>query len=151
MAFEWVVVNGSCAACEAMVGLWDEEPQRPHDYCDCDVFEDIFDEEDGLSPGTCWGDVDIDDPGTYVDGVVTMFVDVHYICGDGSEVDDSFTIEQSLDEWLDAWIDNPDGAEWEEWHEEAQERIHAMCEGELEDECTTFEVPSPFDIPSPPD
>jgi hypothetical protein len=142
MAFEWITLNGSCDACLALEGYHDEAPQRPHDYCDCEIFDDIFEENEGLPPGTCWGEVD-EGGDLYVDGVVMIAVDVFKVCADGDEVHGSFEMEQTFDEWYDAWIEDPNGEEWQEWHDEVWDRIDGMCAHELEYECTTFVDPTP--------
>lgn len=138
MAFEWITLNGSCAACLALAGYHDEEPARPHESCDCDIFED----DPGFPPGTCWGIVEIDSD-LYVDGSIMIEVDVFKICADGDEVSTSFFTEQTFDEWYDAWFEDLGGDEWWEWHNEVDARIQATCAGELEDRCTTFVDPTP--------
>jgi hypothetical protein len=74
---------------------------------------------------------------------VTITVNVFKVCADGEEVDDFFEIEQTFDEWYDAWIENSDGEEWQEWHQEMWDEIDGMCEHELEYQCTTFVDPTP--------
>ena len=138
MGFEWITLNGSCAACLALEGYHDEEPERPHPNCDCDIFE--VDEND---PGACWAIINDDDSGLYVDGVVTFEVDVYKVCADGNEVHDFFLMEASFDEWYEAFIEEDNGKEWDEWHDELHDRMLAMCEQELEYECTTFSDPTP--------
>lgn len=35
--YEYSVGGGGCSRCEAMVGIYEYQPTRPHDYCDCIV------------------------------------------------------------------------------------------------------------------
>jgi len=41
----------------------------------------------------------------YVNGIVTIEVQVFKICADSDEVSDSFDMEQIFDEWYAAWIE----------------------------------------------
>lgn len=138
MGFEWITLNGSCAMCLALEGYHDEEPERPHPNCDCDIFE----EDTGYPPGTCWGEIEYDSE-LYVGGVVTIQIDVYKTCADGDEVHDYFVMEQTFDEWYQAFFEEENGEEWHEWNDELTERIHAMCDQELEYQCTTFVDPTP--------
>jgi hypothetical protein len=138
MAFEWTTLNGSCAVCLALEGYYDEEPKRPHDYCDCE----IVDEHETPTHSDCWATID-EDSDLYVDGIVTITVNVFKVCADGDQVQGYYDTEQTFDEWYAAWIENSGGEEWEEWHQEVWNAIDAMCEQELEDECTTFVDPTP--------
>jgi hypothetical protein len=138
MGFEWILLNGSCALCTALAGYHEEEPARPHETCDCDIFES----DPGFPPGTCWGVVEIGSD-IYVDGVVTIEVDVFKICANGTEVSTSFFIDQTFDEWYAAWFENENGPEWTAWHAEVDARIEGACAHDLEYECTTFVDPTP--------
>jgi hypothetical protein len=144
MSFQWIAVSQSCEICLALEAYHEEEPQRPHPNCDCEIFEEIFEEKQGFRPGSCWGEVSpYDGWDTYVDGVVVKFVKVIKICADGDQVEGTIEIEQTLDDWMAAWIDDPNGEAWHEYHEEMWAGIDDMCEHELEDECTTFVDPTP--------
>lgn len=138
MGFEWIVLNGSCAACLALAGYHDEEPARPHVKCDCDIFED----DPGYPPGTCWAIAELGSD-LWIDGMMVIEIDVYKICPNGDEISTSFHMDQLFDEWYEAFIENPGGEEWADWHDELYARIDATCAGELEDRCTTFVDPTP--------
>lgn len=140
MGFQWITISRSCAVCLALEGYHDEEPERPHPKCDCDIFE----EDEGIPPGTCWGEIAFGSDLYYIDGVVSIEVDVFKICANGMEVHDSFDMEKSFDDWYRAFIEEEEnGEKWNEWHDELYARIQAMCEQDLEYECTTFVDPTP--------
>lgn len=137
MGFEWITLNKSCAVCLALEGYHDEEPARPHPMCDCDIFE----EDDGLPPGTCWGEITLG-ADLYVNGVMTIPVRVYKICPNGDQVSDYFVMESSFEDWYEAFIED-DYEAWSDWHDDMHAQIHAMCERELEYRCTTFVDPTP--------
>lgn len=136
MAFEWVTLDG-CAVCMALEGYYEEEPERPHPNCDCEIFEDTSEYE----PGECWGNIDseeweVDTEPYYY----RITIRVTLICPDGDEVHDYFDLEQTVDEFMEAF-EEPDG--WIAINDEMHDRIDGMCAHELSWECSTFEIPRP--------
>lgn len=136
MGFQWMTLDG-CAVCLALEGLHDEEPDRPHPNCDCEIFEDTS----AFEPGECWGNVDGEVWDTDIEPFMFyLTIRVTLICPDGDTAEDSFDMEETLDEYLDRFED-PGG--WEAFNDEMHDQIDAMCAGVLADECSTFVDPTP--------
>ena len=136
MGFQWLTLNG-CAVCMALEGMHDEEPDRPHPNCDCEIFESSEDYE----PGECWGNVDSEEWETDMEPFTwRLTIKVTLVCPDGDIADDYFDMEETLDEFVDRFED-PDG--WAEFNDDMHARIDGMCAGVLADECSTWVIPDP--------
>ncbi len=135
MGFEWLTLDG-CSVCMALEGYNDDEPERPHPNCDCEIFEG----GDDLEPGWCWGDLD-GEPMVLTEPLrIVTFVTVTRICPDGQEVEDQFEIEQTLDEYIEV-LEDADA--WDAAYDAMHDHIDAMCANELEGRCSEFVVPDP--------
>jgi hypothetical protein len=102
--------TATCALCESMVGVYEYEPQQPHDYCDCDITP-----TSAKTSNYSWDYKIIDtDWGTTPAGeeyIARVEVEVYVTCNeDGSNHEDSFIDEQDVHESNYEESDLPDQA-----------------------------------------
>lgn len=141
------ISNGGCARCEAMEGIYEQVPQRPHPYCRCTIEAVNSNQDNNLtSPsngqagswdrsgtgGWTWekdGSMAVEDQDG--DGYAETYIVDGYLfvsCCDGTSSGDSHSVEVSVDLRLGSTRDEQDAL-----LEEALQRAEAdMAQRALE-------------------
>jgi hypothetical protein len=120
MAYYFAGEDG-CPVCEAMAGVYDDEPDRPHPYCECDItpVDDDFDPKLYQEGRPCVDDSGIEPEPTERDSNGFWITgNVWVECCDGERH------EQEYGEHFDATADGLDAVD--EWEQGAQDLLEEM-------------------------
>jgi hypothetical protein len=135
MSWEFISTGG-CARCDAMEGFYDEEPERPHPYCECQIIE----HEEGTLTGHVFYYQEESDPVPAEDDDdevmfyirFSVFIDC---CGTGEIHQTEIEVEARFDD-VDSIPPGFDGpfSELPDFAERFQEQLDE-AEDDLADEC----------------
>jgi len=126
--------NGGCAICDAMEGEYDDEPQRPHEFCECEITfvrnrppsgcaDDVSYELNDVSEALA----DQDNATFQPDDPVIITFHFTVTCYDGSTFDEEIEIETTYEEYRD---ERDSAGIGEPWLAEALEEIDTIAYSE---------------------
>lgn len=133
--FEWISTGG-CESCDAMEGFYDEEPARPHPYCQCEIVYHerettnmiITEQQDyEWNLERRWFENGV----RHRKGVLTIRGEVRVRCWDGEELSEEVTLDLDLllvGDQTSFPIEDVDwDDQWEEKALEMGEQLAAQC------------------------
>ena len=138
MSYEWMA-RSDCSICNAMQGIYEEPPQRPHHRCDCEIRE--LDWE----AGDCWVEVIGEEIDMDVDPwIFRLTLRAHVRCPNGQEYSDEFDVERDFEQMVWAHGNDSPDAKWVEhdWQHDVTEALHAAY-ATLQLNCGVWQDPTP--------
>ncbi len=142
MPIEWITDDG-CDRCDGLAGEYETEsdlPDRPHDFCDCEILADtgsmVGNEWEIIYEGYEWENSELwyENGERHWNGELTLEGQVKVICWNGDEHEADVRLTIPLEFSGEKTEYDEDEVDWDEqWHDKAMEKMEELIE-----ECPGF-------------